>query len=210
MQASFWHSKWDKGEIGFHLDQANPLLLKHFDSLALTKGQTIFVPLCGKTKDIAWLLAQGLNVVAVELNKTAVEALFSELNVTAQITQLDELNLYKAKQLSVFQGDFFNLSSELIGKIDAVYDRAALIALPIEMRIKYTQQIMQLTNKVKQLIICVEYQQAEMQGPPFAIHAEDISAYYAKSYQLNLLESIKVEGGLKGKLAANESIWLLS
>ena len=64
MQASFWHSKWDKGEIGFHLDQANPQLLKHFDSLALTKGQTIFVPLCGKTKDIAWLMRAGTSSCA--------------------------------------------------------------------------------------------------------------------------------------------------
>lgn len=31
----FWHSRWQNKQIGFHLPEANPLLVKHFSALDL-------------------------------------------------------------------------------------------------------------------------------------------------------------------------------
>ncbi|MGZ8252407.1 MAG: thiopurine S-methyltransferase, partial [Methylophilaceae bacterium] len=71
MEASFWHNKWQRGEIAFHQSDANPLLVAHFEALNLPKGSRVFLPLCGKTLDIAWLLAGGYRVVGAELSEIA-------------------------------------------------------------------------------------------------------------------------------------------
>jgi len=72
MDAAFWHEKWQNKQIGFHLDDVNPLLVTHFDALGLQAGQTVFLPLCGKTLDIAWLLGNGFQVRGVELHEPAI------------------------------------------------------------------------------------------------------------------------------------------
>jgi thiopurine S-methyltransferase len=60
MEASFWHQKWEKGDIGFHRSEANAFLIEHFEKLNLAKGARVFLPLCGKTRDFAWLLTCGI------------------------------------------------------------------------------------------------------------------------------------------------------
>ncbi len=81
MDASFWHQRWEKNEIAFHERQANPLLVKYFDKLSLAQGRRVFVPLCGKTLDIAWLLSRGYRVAEAELSQVAIGQLFQELGV---------------------------------------------------------------------------------------------------------------------------------
>ena len=69
---------------------------------------------------------------------------------------------------------------------------------------------MKLSNKAKQLLICFEYDQTAMSGPPFAITPSMVAKYYYPHYQLDLLARVTVEGGLKGLKEADESVWLLS
>lgn len=209
MKHDFWHSKWHKNEIGFHLPEANPLLVKHFPSLQLEPNHRIFLPLCGKTLDIHWLLAQGYQVVGAELSTIAVEALLSELNLTPTITQVGNLTQYSAPNITLFNGDIFELNQTLLGKVDAVYDRAALVALPLEMRQRYAAHITAITQNVPQLLVCFEYDQAQIEGPPFCVNTDEVRVHYAQDYAIHLLESTALAGGLKGKVEAFEQVWHL-
>lgn len=136
MDADFWHDKWDNNQIGFHQADGNPLLVKHFPALALQTGARVFVPLCGKTRDIAWLLAQGCRVVGAELSERAVQQLFAEMDVVPDVTEVGRLTRYTAEGIDVFVGDIFDLDKAVLGPIDAVFDRAALVALPQDMRVR--------------------------------------------------------------------------
>jgi thiopurine S-methyltransferase len=209
MKHDFWHYKWQKNEIGFHLPEANPLLVKYFPTLNLTQGTRIFLPLCGKTLDIAWLLTQGYRVAGAELSQIAIEDLFKNLNLTPTITKLGEITHYSAPNIDIFVGDIFKVTPAMLGVVDAVYDRAALVALPEEMRKQYSAHLMTLTNKVPQLLICFEYDQSLHAGPPFSISADEVSQHYQSAYKLNLLASVEVEGGLKGQCTAIEHVWWL-
>ena len=209
MDASFWHQKWEKNEIAFHQSEANPHLVKHFRELALVEGNRIFIPLCGKTRDIAWLLTNGYSVVGAELSKIAIEQLFAELGVEPQISSIGKLEHYSATNIDIFVGDIFDLSSNSLGLVDAIYDRAALVALPLAMRKQYTQHLMQITDKAPQLLICYVYDQSAIDGPPFSISNEEVNQHYADSYKLTLIASADVTGGMKGKCAAIEDVWLL-
>lgn len=209
MDVSFWKQKWEKNEIAFHKNETNPLLVKYFQALSLTEGSRVFVPLCGKTLDIAWLLANGFRVVGVELIEAAIRQLFTEIGVEPKISGTGEVKHYSAKHIDIFVGDIFTISSKMLGLVDAIYDRAALVALPKEMRQRYTAHLMEMTNKAPQLLITFEYDQSVMEGPPFSISNEEVNQHYRGGYDLTLIASTDVPGGLRGKCAAMENVWLL-
>jgi thiopurine S-methyltransferase len=210
MDSGFWHQRWANNDIvGFHGSEANPLLVKYFKVLSLAKGSRVFVPLCGKTLDIHWLLSNGYPVAGAELSKIAIAQLFAELGLAPKISRVGELDHYSAKNIDIFGGDIFNLSAEILGPVDAIYDRAALVALPEQMRKRYTAHLTEMTNKAPQLLLCFEYDQSLLEGPPFSISNAEVNQHYKEVYDLTLIATENVAGGLKGKCAANEKVWLL-
>ncbi|WP_417456655.1 thiopurine S-methyltransferase [Kordiimonas sp.] len=209
MEADFWVNKWQTGEIAFHEGNPNRFLAGYFDTLALPAPARVFVPLCGKTRDIAWLLARRYRVAGVELVGTAVDQLFAELGIQPTISNHGALTRYSAKDIDIYVGDIFNLNAELLGAVDAVYDRAALVALPKDTRTRYTGHLSMITNKAPQLLISYEYDQARMDGPPFSVSSTEIAQHYGGAYEIKLLTSADVPGGLKGRCPSTESVWLL-
>ena len=125
MDVNFWHQRWERNETAFHQREANPLLVKYFDVLSLSKGSRVFLPLCGKTLDIHWLLSNGYRVAGSELSDLAVKQLFLELAIEPKITAVDDIRRHSADNI-----DIFDLSRSVLGRMDAIYDRAALVALP--------------------------------------------------------------------------------
>lgn len=209
MDASFWHQRWEKNEIAFHQSKANPLLVEYFHQLSLAKGNRIFVPLCGKTLDISWLLSNGYRVAGAELSQIAIEQLFMELGVQPTISGVGEVDQWSAKDIDIFVGDIFAVSRKILGPVDAVYDRAALVAFPEGMRNRYTAHLTEITDKAPQLLITYDYDQNVMEGPPFSISNEEVKRHYRVNYDVTLIASADVSGGLKGKCAAKENVWLL-
>ena len=209
MEPSFWHQRWEKNEIAFHESKANPILVKHFNQLSLAKGSRVFVPLCGKTLDISWLLSNGYRVAGAELSQIAIEQLFMELGLQPEISTVGEVEQWSANRLNIFVGDIFALSRKMLGPVDAIYDRAALVAFPEEMRNRYAVHLTEITGKAPQLLVCYDYDQSLMQGPPFSIRNEEVHRHYADHYEVTLIASTEVPSGLKGKCAATENVWLL-
>ena len=210
MDASFWHERWEKKETAFHEGHANALLVKHFSELSVPSGSRIFLPLCGKTLDLSWLLTQGYRVAGAELSQMAIEQLFMELNQEPSISTLGEIQRWSAKNIDIFVGDVFAVSRNMLGRVDAIYDRAALVAFPDVMRNRYTSHVIEITEEAPQLLICYEYDQRVMEGPPFSIGAEEVHRHYDGHYHVTRIASVPVSGGLKGKCAAQESVWLLT
>ena len=210
MEANFWHEKWEKNEIGFHIEETNPLLIEHLDKLNLIENARIFLPLCGKTLDIAYLLNCGFKIVGVELSEMAIQALFSDLNLKPNISSIGKFTHYQAKNIDIYVGDLFDLDTDIIGNIDAIYDRAALVALPNEMRKTYTKQLIKISKTAAQLLVCLQYDQSEMDGPPFSITDNEIRQHYENDYSISCTEREEIMGGLKGKVTANQVVWVLN
>lgn len=209
MDASFWHAKWEKSEIAFHQEDVNPLLLDHFGALSLPAGSRVFVPLCGKTRDILWLLQSGYRVVGAELSRLAVEQLFAEMDLAPSVTQAGPLTHFAAEDIDIYVGDIFELSAAQLGQVDAVYDRAALVALPATMRQCYADHLAAITGRARQLLIAYDYDQSLQNGPPFAVGAGEVRSLYEPYFQVTLLASVEIVGGLRGKCPASEHVWLL-
>jgi len=220
MNSKFWQQRWQEGRIGFHKSDVNPELIKHFSTLALPIGSRVLVPLCGKSVDMVWLAHAGYDVVGIELVESAVQAFFIEQNITPTITQFTSaadgstLKRYQGQlagqTITLWVADIFALSPTAIGDIAAVYDRAALIALPADVRPDYSKQIYKLSNNAPQLLITLHYDQSKKDGPPFSISREQLQQYYDANYEIIELESQSSTLNSAAKLSVTEHVWLLS
>lgn len=190
MEAQFWLNKWQNNEIGFHLPAPHPWLVALWETMVAQKAasQTVFVPLCGKTLDLDFLLEQGCKVVANELSEDAVKAVFARLNLTPIVTPWAGGSCYQAGELTIYAGDFFLLNAQRIHSIDWVYDRAAIIALPADMRADYTQKLIELCPDANQCVITLDYDQSIMNGPPFAVSTDELHQHYGTHYEMTLLK----------------------
>lgn len=220
MNPEFWHKRWQEKRIGFNQSAVNPLLTEYINHLDLAAGSRIFVPLCGKSIDMVWLAAQGYDVVGVELVETAVQEFFAEQNIQPIVSQHAENPVIKRYQGQLVDGDeqrtitlwvvdIFALTSTDIGIIDAIYDKAALIAMPADMRPDYSEQIRKVSDNAPQLLITLDYDQSKKEGPPFSINGEQLQQYYGNHYQLCELASEPASIGSAHDLKVTEHIWLL-
>ncbi|MGO4799924.1 thiopurine S-methyltransferase [Pseudomonas sp. W22_MBD1_FP4] len=195
MEPKFWQERWARNQLGFHLPEVNPYLERHWPSLALAEGAKVLVPLCGKSLDLMWLATQGHRVLGVELSEQAVEAFFSEQSLTPRITQRGVFTVYQADLIEVWCGDFFALDAEVPADCTAVYDRAALIALPPLMRSQYTEQLNNMLRPGCQgLLITLDYDQTQKAGPPFAVTDEEVKVLLGAHWSLQVIEKQDILG----------------
>ena len=195
MEPKFWQERWARNQLGFHLPEVNPYLERHWPSLALAEGAKVLVPLCGKSLDLMWLATQGHRVLGVELSEQAVEAFFSEQSLTPRITQRGVFTVYQADLIEVWCGDFFALDAEVLADCTAVYDRAALIALPPLMRLQYTEQLNNMLRPGCQgLLITLDYDQTQKAGPPFAVTDEEVKVLLGVHWSLQVIEKQDILG----------------
>ena len=189
MEASFWIERWNQGQIGFHQNKYQEMLVKFFPTFHPSAGQKVLVPLCGKSKDMIWLHEQKLNVHGVELHEGAVKAFFEENGLAEVDKQSDEHFVhYKSQNMTVSCGDFFQLAAS--EKYDYVYDRASLVALPLQMRKQYAKVV---TDALKPggnyLLLVYEYDQSKMQGPPFSISDTEVYELFGKFFDIKKVDS---------------------
>ncbi len=190
MDAEFWHERWQRREIGFHRDEVHPFLPRFFPGLSLPDRARVLVPLCGKSRDLLWLCGQGCDVLGVELSLMAVEEFFAENDLLASTSREGEFSCYQSERLQIYCGDFFQLKTPQLGPIDAIYDRAALVALPPEMRADYTAQLLELCPAGKDILtISYDYPQAQMDGPPFSVPEAELRGLFGQQCTVEKLHS---------------------
>lgn len=179
MDREFWLEAWRQGRIGFHRDAVNPALVEHEAAFLGGGPHRVLVPLCGKSLDLGWLAERGHEVVGVELSPIAVDAVFEEGGRDRSIREVDGLRLHDSPGLTVVEGDFFALQPDHLGTFDRVWDRAAMIALPPELRGRYVGHLQQLARPgAKVLLRTLEYDPSVMSGPPFSVPEEEVRMRY--------------------------------
>jgi thiopurine S-methyltransferase len=190
MHPDFWHERWQAKQIGFHQDEINPYLVRYWPELKIDAGGRVLVPLCGKSRDLIWLLDQGHSVLGIEVSPIAIEAFFAENNMTPTVNREAGCSRWTVEDLELVCGDFFDLEPHDIGEIAAVYDRAALIALPADMRPRYASHLAGLSgDATTALLVTLEYRQDEMNGPPFSVSDAEVQQLFGARYTIERLAS---------------------
>lgn len=209
MRDEFWHERWEQGQIGFHQQAVNRYLTDHWGDLGLPAGAPVFVPLCGKSLDMLWLREQGHPVFGIELSRKAVEAFFHENEIEPSINETARFAEYSAEQLTLFAGDYFQLTASDLGQIHAVFDRAALIALPPTMRQAYVCHMATLLpGGAHVLLVTMHYPEGSLEGPPFSVGAREVEALYREAFTIEERGSWDATG--PGGVAVQETVYLMT
>lgn len=189
MDPNFWLERWQKGEIGFHQQKVQPALEKNWARLGVGNGETVLVPLCGKTLDMVWLADQGYDVVGVELSERAVDEFFAERGVEADVRNVSGFTVKSSGRNAIWCGDFFALNTELLPAVSAIYDRAALVAMPPELQPKYVAKLAELLPAGRHiLLVGLDYNENEMSGPPFAIPQTRVRSLFERDFDVEILD----------------------
>lgn len=190
MEPTFWHERWNSGRTGFHGAEIKRSLIEWFDRLGVDAGFPVFVPLCGKSLDMAWIRARGHPVVGVELSPVAVRDFFREQAINATEKGSSSLVVHEGGGYRIYCGDFFGMSAADLTGVGAVYDRAALVALPPSMRQRYVDHLLSIVPAAAPILLfSLEYDSAEMEGPPFSVSVDEVRDRFASRRPVQLLES---------------------
>ncbi len=194
MQNEFWHEKWRTKDLGFHQAATHPLLKKYWPQLAPARHSRVLVPLCGKSSDLLWLERCGHRVLGVELSPIAARAFFAENDLSAKQSEQMAYKRYCAGNIELLCGDFFALTRDLVGEVHAVFDRAALVALPEMMRLDYVKKIRALTGPgVQVLLVIADFDSNEISPPPFAVPEAEVRRLYQGWCEIKVLGEIEAQ-----------------
>ena len=190
MEHQFWHEKWETDDLGFHQEDYNPPLLRHWHSLDIPAGSRVFVPLCGKSRDMFWLALRGYEVLGVELSEIAVRSFFDEHELDAAQDRAGPFIRYRSGRIQILCGDFFSLAPAMLHDAAAVFDRASLIALPPAMRAQYVDKLKALLQPAtKTLLLTLNHEEGLFSPPPYAVYDDEVRSLYQTWCAVEFLET---------------------
>lgn len=212
---AFWLSRWRENLIAFHQGRPNAALARHFAEASPRPGARVLVPLCGKALDMAWLRDRGCTVRGVELSSVAVADFFREQGVAHDEREAGAFRMLSGAGVTLLCGDFFDLDARLAGDPDWVYDRAALIALPPDLRARYAAHLLSIVSPgARVLLLTLEYPEGDIEGPPFCVREDEVRALFEPARRVRLLSGRDIldeEPGLRerGATALIERAYLI-
>ena len=192
MKNEYWLNKWQTNDISFHENVVNPDLITYIEKLNLKSGDNILVPLCGKTKDMLWLADQGLHVFGIEISPIACQDFFSEMNISPEIKQFNNVTKFKYKNITLLCGDLFDITKNDFPKIHAVYDCKALIALPSDVRVKYVNHIISCVGTDIRILLHTRETTCEVSPPPYPVEIDEIKILYGKYFKIERLKYVSI------------------
>jgi len=194
-----WLERWRKGTTGWHRSDINPQLIENINQLVEARFQKIFVPLCGASLDMRYLIDQGFHVVGVELSSLAIDRFFNENQIEYKVSKVGDFDLYQGKNIDIYCGDFFKLKRDYLDEVSYIYDRAALIALNPDLQKKYVGHLKEiLPNGSKILLLTMFYPENEMEGPPFSVGDDNVEDLFAEFKEIKKISSVnEKESSLK-------------
>ncbi|MBT8118347.1 MAG: thiopurine S-methyltransferase [Gammaproteobacteria bacterium] len=211
MEITFWLERWSNNQTGFHQQKINPYLMYFYGEKGPAVEQReklkVFVPLCGKSKDMLWLSQNRYRVFGVECSDLAVKGFFEENALNYKYAEKGQHALYQSSdlpsQIEIFQGDFFELQASDLEDVTDIFDRASLVALPVEMRQSYADKMAELQKPgVRTLLVTLTFDHTEMNGPPFSVTEDEVNALYANNFSVQKLlfkDVIEEEHGLRNR-----------
>ena len=194
-----WLEFWANNETNWHSDVVTQELEKYLGLLKLESGDTVFVPLCGKSLDMIYMLNRGFSVIGVEVSEIGIKQFFHENGLDFTISQVGEFDLYSAKNIEIYCGDFFSLTSKHLCGVKAVFDRKSLIALDRNLRQKYVKHLNDIISLgVRILLITLHYPKHQMSGPPFSVDKSEVESLFSMAFNYQELKSFQdIENGSK-------------
>jgi thiopurine S-methyltransferase len=214
MDPDFWRARWGENKIAFHQSSPSPLLVAYVDRVAPDPRTSVFVPLCGKSKDLAYLAARGHEVVGIELVESALAAFHEENGIPYAMRREGDLAVFEAERITTYGGDFFRLQPSSTGAFDWIFDRGALVAWSERDAPRYVEHLVKfLRAGGRMLLISLDYDQREMTGPPFSVPPARVGELFGRIGSIELLgerDALEERFRARGCTRCTERAWLFT
>jgi thiopurine S-methyltransferase len=177
------------------MESVYPLLPDLWERRSLKSPARVLVPLCGNSPDLHWLAEQGHSVIGIDVSAKALQQVMQEQSAKFSKDSSHGFTIYRSERMELWEGDFLKLPISKIPALDLIYDKAAIVALPPDMRADFAQKVLQLCNQGTQMLVqAFEYEQHEMSGPPFSVDTDEINSHYNHRFSIDLMhEQSKLE-----------------
>lgn len=211
MDNELWAKCWRDDEIPFHQVSVNRHLQHFWADLHLAHDDRIFVPMCGKSLDIVWLLEQGHSVLGVELSPVAVRAFFRENRIRPTREKHGAFTRWRGGKLDILCGDFFDLTAADLEDVACVYDRASLTALPEDVRVLYASHLRRMLPIASRMMLLT----TEDEPDALPAIAEEVTKLYEAGFDITLthVERILAEdipGEVGNLVPMDEKVYFLT
>lgn len=190
MFKDFWDKRWSENQIGFHEGRPNEFLVRFAERLRPKESSRLLVPLCGKSVDLRWLAEQNFRVLGIEFVAQAAEAFFEEQGLSSHVVRGADggLPCLEAGGIRIAIGDFFAWDPARSAPVDVAYDRAALVAVRPQDRVRYVDHLLgALPVAGRLLLVTFAYDAQAMSGPPFSVDADDVRSLFAERCEIECL-----------------------
>jgi thiopurine S-methyltransferase len=195
MQSEYWISLWERNETRFHQADVNPVLQQLWPTLELSLDKGVLVPLCGKSLDMRWLEAQGHQVWGVEIAEKPIVEFFADAGEAAVFETGPNIDRYRGERTIIYYGDYLQLQTPDVKGAGAVYDRAALVALPEDQRVHYADHILRIIPEQAVIVLLtIEYDQSLRHGPPFSVPEAEVNKIYGARASVELVSRSPTRG----------------
>ena len=113
--------------------------------------------------------------------------------------------------MTLWCGDIFKIPHSAWKGCTSIYDRAAMVALPKEIRAQYAELIQKhirenAAPQFRMLLITIEYDNPSIQGPPFSVSEAEVHALYGDHFNIQALSAEHDEDLLTRKKFENTEV----
>ena len=135
----------------------------------------------------------GGQVVGVELSEIACTEYFGDYDIPFGREKTSRFTIFESEEVRLYCGDFFEINARDIGAAIGFWDRAALVALPPEMRVEYASKMSRvLPLGALGLLVTFTYPPEEKQGPPFSVPESEVHELYGRTFEIEQLEDTDI------------------
>ena len=189
--------RWKVDNLAFKQRALQRILEQHFGTLSTAASTaadnnkspqlSILCPLAGDDPFVQYAWSQGHNVTAIDLVPAAVDVMRQQFGgLDADWTKQEEdgqssssntiIWKHSSGRATLYAGDMMQKRPELNAKFDAVYDKDAFGALPLELRQPYCQRLADYCKPEATVYSEVKLKAGgkEAGGPPFHVEKEDL------------------------------------
>ncbi|XP_029834896.2 probable thiopurine S-methyltransferase [Ixodes scapularis] len=213
----YWSNRWETGNTPWNRPDIHPLLTAHENEvLANKRDAQVFIPLCGKAKEVKWFYDRGHRVAGLEYVEKTARQFFEENKLPYEEATCPVINCKILqtvdKRLRIFVCSVFDLKKESVGPVDIIWDRGALVAVNKEDRSRYISVMRPLMSPdCTYILISVVHDDDSYTGFPTSIPDDTVRELFGKEMKITkMAENRRKKDHFYIKAPISEVLWCIT
>lgn len=171
LNADYWSQRYEQNATGWDIGYVSTPIKEYIDQLR-DKSISILIPGCGNSYEAEYLLQQGFtNITLIDISPILTKRLE------------EKFNTFQKKQLTIINGNFFDLK----GQFDLIIEQTFFCALDPSLRQAYADKMFELLKPGGKLA-GVLFNKSFEGGPPFGGSQSEYEQIFGEKFSIVKME----------------------